>query len=252
MNQLKSTEKKERVFWLTGLLFFVLFGSGVASIYFLFHLNNELKEIVEDDMPITEKITQITIHKLEQTYWLERALRHAEIAAFGQQSDGDNIRLLHEAQRKFKEITVKVNEEIASALRISIDAQNLAHTEHLVHELRHIQDSLSSMEKEYAEYNNHVDEIFSLFSAGKAGEAKKIANDTEKLEEDFNRRLEEFLLESEKFTRHSLSSIRESEDKIIIIIATIISISLLFTVIVLLIKGIFAAIKEIPIRRNRY
>jgi len=252
MNELKSTEKKEKVFWLTGLLFFVLIGSGVASIYFLFQLNNELKAIVEDDMPITERITRITMHKLEQTYWLERALRHAEIASLGQQSDEDGVRLLHEAQDKFREITVKVNEEIANALRISREAQKLARTEHLSNELRHIEDSLKTIEKEYARYNKHVVDVFSLFSAGKISEAKGLINATENLETDFNQRLEGFLIESEKFTRHSLSSIGKSEDKVIILIAAIISISLLYTVVILLSKGIFAAFQKVSIRRNRH
>jgi len=252
MNQSRSTEKKEGVFWLSGLLFFVLLGSGAASIYFLFQLNNALKEIVEDDMPITERISRITIHKLEQTYWLERALRHAEIATLEQQGDENNKRLLHEAQEKFKELAVKVKEDIADALNISREAQKQAHTEHLSNELKNIEDSLSSIDKEYAKYNNHVVEIFSLVSAGEISEAKRIINEIEKLEDDFNQRLEGFLLESEKFARHSLSSIRESEDKLIIIIATIISISLLFTIVVLLSKGIFAVVRKVPLPRNEH
>jgi methyl-accepting chemotaxis protein len=252
MNQSRSTEKKERVFWLTGLLFFVLLGSGAASIYFLFQLNNELKEIVEDELPITESTTRITLYKLEQTYWLERAFRHAEIAALGQQGEEDNTRLLGEAQDKFKEIAFKVSEEIANALAISRDAQKEAHTEHMSNELKNIEKSLSSIQQEYARYNNHVVEMFSLFSAGKMGEAKRLINETEKLEDDFNQTLEGFLLESEKFTRHSLSSIRKSEDKLIIIIATIISISLLFTIAVLLSKGIFAVVRKVPIPRKEH
>jgi len=250
MNRSKSTEKKESVFWLTGLLFLALLGSGAASIYFLFQLNNELKEIVEDELPITERISQITIHKLEQTYWLERALRHAEIAAIGQQSDEDNIRLLREAQEKFKELAVKVKEEVADALDISREAQKQAHTEHLRSELKNIEDSLSSIGRDYAKFNNHVVEIFPLLSAGRMSEAKRIINETEKLDDDFNQRLEGFLLESEQFARDSLSSIRESEDKLIIIAATIISISLLFTVVVLLSKGIFAVVRKVPLPRN--
>ena len=118
MNQKKSTKHQEKIFWLTGLMFFVLLSSGAASLYFLFQINNELKEILKQEIPITEMITRITVHKLEQTSWLERALRHAEIAAHGRWNDEENTRLLKEARAKFKEMTVKVNKEIDDASKL--------------------------------------------------------------------------------------------------------------------------------------
>ena len=98
MKQLKSTKRKGKAFWPTGVFFLVLLGSGVASIHYLFQINNELKMVLKHEIPITEMITRITVHKLEQTSWLERALRHAEVAAHGQQNDEENTRLLKEAK----------------------------------------------------------------------------------------------------------------------------------------------------------
>ena len=102
MNQIKRTNNKENIFWLTGVFFFVLIGSGVTSIYFLVQLNSELKQIVKEDIPITDMIAEITIHKLEQTSWFERALRHAEIVAHKRENNEDNLRLFGEAKDKFE------------------------------------------------------------------------------------------------------------------------------------------------------
>ncbi len=245
MNQVKSTKRQEKVSWLTGIMFFVLLGSGVASIYFLFQIDNELKGVLKQEIPITEMITRITVHKLEQTSWLERALRHAEVAAHGRLNDEENTRLLNEAKAKFKEITVKVNKEIDNASNMSTEAQKLAQAEDMRIELRRVEESLISIREEYADYIKHVNELFALFSNGNISEAEQVANEIEKHEEDFNQRLESLLFEFEKITRHSLSGIAEREGKAVIIIAVVISIALLFMVIALFLNIFYRAPRKV-------
>ncbi len=245
MKQLKSTKRKEKISWLTGVLFLLLLGSGIASIYFLFQINNEFKVVLKHEIPITEMITRITVHKLEQTSWLERALRHAEVAAHGQQNDEENTRLLKEAKAKFKEFTVKVNEEIETASNMSTKAQKLAQAEEMRVELRRVEELLVSIREEYADYIKRVNELFALFVNGNIRDAEQVANETEKLEEGFNQRLESFLFETEEITRRSLSSIGEREGNTIIFIALIISIALLFTAIALFLNIIYLVSQKV-------
>ena len=237
MKQPKSTKRKGKALWPTGVFFLVLLGSGVASIHYLFQINNELKMVLKHEIPITEMITRITVHKLEQTSWLERALRHAEVAAHGQQNDEENTRLLKEAKAKFKEFTVKVKEEIETASKMSTKAQKLAQAEELRGELRRVDELLASIREEYADYIKRVNELFALFVNGNIREAEQVANETETLEEGFNQRLESFLFETEEITRRSLLSIGEREGKAIIVIALIISIALVFTIIALFLSS---------------
>jgi len=234
MKRLKHTKYKTKHSWATGILFFVLLGSGVASINFMVQLNNELKEIAEDDMPIMEVITQITIHKLEQTHWFERALRHAEMAVHGQENNEENTRLYQESKDEYIKITTNVHDEFNNAIRMSKEAQKLAYTEHLKNELGHIEKFLKSIEKEYSEYNRHIIELFALFENGEILKAENLIRETEKHDNNFNHRLEGFLIETEKFARHSLLSVGKHEDKVIFIMAAITSISLLLMVFIFL------------------
>jgi methyl-accepting chemotaxis protein len=233
----KSTKRKGKGFWLTGLLFLVLLGSGVASIYYLFEINNKLRVVLKHKLPISEMITRITVHKLEQTAWLERALRHAEVAALGQQNNEENTRLLKEAKAKFKEFSVKVKKEIEAASNMSMEAQQLAEAEELMVELRRVDESLVSIREGYVGYVKRVDELLDLFVNGNIRDAEKIANETEKLEEGFNQRLESFLFETEEITRQSLSAIGEREGKAIIVIAIMVSIALVFTITALVLNS---------------
>jgi len=250
MKQLKSTKRKEKISWLTGVLFLLLLGSGIVSIYFLFQINNEFKVVLKHEIPITEMITRITVHKLEQTSWLERALRHAEVAAHGKQNDEQNTRLLNEAKAKFKEISVKVNEEIDNASNMSTEAQKIAQAEDRKIELRRVEELLISIREEYADYIKHVNELFALFVNGNLSDAEQVANETEKLEEDFNQRLESFLFESEKNTRRSLSNIREREGNALIFVAMIISIALLFTAFALFLNSIYSVSQKVSASRH--
>jgi len=239
MTQLKSTKRKEKHHWMTGVLFFLLLGSGVASLHYLYQINNELKVVLDHEIPISEMITKITVHKLEQTSWHERALRHAEIAAHGQQNDEENTRLLNKAKAKFQELTVKVNEEIDNALKMIMEANELAQEEYMRIELRRVQDSLISIQEEYSEYIKHAKELFTLFFNGNISEAEQVANEIEIIEEDFNQRLESVMFETEKNTRNNLLSIGEKEGKAIIIVAIILSIALLFTIVAIFLNSIY-------------
>jgi methyl-accepting chemotaxis protein len=241
MNRLKRTKHKTKVSWITGILFFVMLGMGVASINFMVQFNKELKEIAKEDMPIMELITQITIHKLEQTHWFERALRHGEAVVHRQGNNEENARLFRVAKDEFIKISIKLNEEFNNAARMSGKAQKSAYTEHLKNELGNIEEFLKSMEKEYGEYNKHIVELFASFEKGNILEAENLINETEKLDDDFNYRLEAFLIEVEKSARHSLLSVGEHEDKAIFIMTTITSISLLIMGVYILFIAIFAS-----------
>jgi len=239
MKQLKSTKRKEKISWLTALVFLILFGSGIASMYFLFQINNEFKVVLKHEIPITEMIARITVHKLEQTSWLERALRHAEVAMHGKQNDEKNTRLLNEAKAKFKELSVKVNEEIDNTSGMITEAKKLAQEEYMRIELRRVEGLLISIREEYAEYIKRVKEVFALFLSGNISEAEKVANEIEKLEEDFNQRLESVMFETENITRNNLLSIGEREGKAIIVVAIILSIALLFSIVAIFLNSIY-------------
>ena len=47
MIQLKSTKRKGKHYGLAGVLFFLLLGSGVASMHYLYRINNELKVVID-------------------------------------------------------------------------------------------------------------------------------------------------------------------------------------------------------------
>ena len=228
----------------------MLLGVGVASINFMVQFNKELKEIAQEDMPIMEVITQITIHKLEQTHWFERAMRHAAAGVHTEKNNEENARLFSLAKDEFIKISSKLNEEFDNAVKMSVKAQKSAYTEHLKNELVDIEKFLKSMEKEYGEYHKHIVELFSSFENGNILEADNLINEADKIDDDINHRLEAFLIEVEKSAKHSLLSVGEHEDKAIFIMAVITSISLFIAVFYILFMTIFGRSKSRDIGVN--
>ena len=251
MKKLASVKSNKKTFRLIGLFFVLLLVAGAVSIHYLFRVNSELKVVLEHEVPITELIAQITVHKLEQTSLFERALRHAEIAVHDRQADSEDARRLEEAKARFSEITVRINEEIATATRMSMDAQQSAQSEEMGAELRRIEALLTSLRQEYADHIARVNELFALFTSRQVEDAERIANEMERLDEDFNQRLEHFLFETEEITRRALSLIGEKEGTAIILLAMIVSIALLFTIAALFLNSIYEMAQKVRTSRHR-
>ncbi len=251
MKKSVSVQSKGKTFRLIGLFFVFLLVAGAVSIHYLFRVNNELKVVLEHEVPITELIARITVHKLEQTSLFERALRHAEVALPDRQADSEDTRRLEEAKAKFGEITLRINEEIETATRMSMDAQQSAPSEEMGAELRRIEALLTALRQEYADHVTRVDELLVLFTSRQVEDAERIADEMERLDEAFNQRLEHFLFETEEITRRALSLIGEKEGTAIILLAMIVSIALLFTVAALFLNSIYELAQKVGASRHR-
>ena len=68
-----------RIFSLVGLLLVMGAASSVFGILKMNGLGHELVAIAEEDMPLTESLTRITVHQLEQAVLFERAFRLGEV-----------------------------------------------------------------------------------------------------------------------------------------------------------------------------
>ncbi len=63
---------------LVGFILVVMGAVGLTSILFLRSISSELHEITAEDLPLTKKITQISLHQLKQAVLFERAIRLGE------------------------------------------------------------------------------------------------------------------------------------------------------------------------------
>ena len=112
---LKKLTIKQKVYSLAifGAVLAIFIAAG--SIFSLHSIGIKLKQIAEEDIPLTNKVTEITIHQLEQAISFERAVRYAQ---FMKDKSAD-LKKYEESRNNFKTLAGKVDDEILKAERFT-------------------------------------------------------------------------------------------------------------------------------------
>ena len=77
IQQFHNLPPKQKLLASSALILSLLIASVGFAIFSMKQISNELVAIAEHDMPLTEIVTKITEHQLEQAIYLERSLRDA-------------------------------------------------------------------------------------------------------------------------------------------------------------------------------
>jgi len=191
------------VLMVLGLLTLVA-GTGIVQMQ---SIGSEIEEIAEQDMPLTEAITAITIHQLEQAINFERTLRYGAEMAHSEKAAGH----FEEAFAKFEELTHKVDKEIVEAEELAKGAIQHASNAAAREEFEKVLHALEKIEAEHADYEKHVEHVVELIKDDEMEEALEAAEQIEIEEEELDHELEALLLEIEHFTVKSLKTAEEHE-----------------------------------------
>ena len=183
---------------------FLIFVSSVG-VFQMKKIGDELDSIAEADVPLTEVISRITAHQLEQAILFERLIRLNNLSSNGQGDSRETVRNL------FDKLSVKVGEEILQGEAVAIEAQKHAHTEVEKAEFKRVLELLKKIEGEYRSYQEHANEILKLANAGEIEKASVLIPDIEKEESKLAHELEDLLFEIEGFTLEAAKTAREHE-----------------------------------------
>ena len=182
----------------------------------------EIEEIAEEDIPLIESLTAITVGQLEQNIAMERALRAGGVPDHG----GDSIvKRMHE---RFEQMNSVIAEELLKGEQLAEHGIEIAHNDESRQEFEHVLEQLKTIEAEHQDYEHHVMEVFKLIETGHADQAEKLATKVEHEAEQLAHELEALLVEVEKFTEQSMQTVAEHEHEAIngMIAITVISLVL--------------------------
>lgn len=225
---------------LIGVTFLIIV--SIVSIMALRNIGGELVNIAEKDIPLTNVVSKITEHQLEQAISFEKAMR------FGGVVSDDAYAKKHYllAKEKFKKLMHKVEKEIVEAEDMVESFLENTNDEELTKEFTHVNEALHAIEKEHEDFDRHVVEVFEFIEVGNLVAAKKLAEQIEMEEEQLNHELSELLHELEKFTSDAAIKAEHHEKSAIKSITILIAISLFLNVIMgLLVVGVISkAIKS--------
>ena len=205
--QLKNLNVGSKVFGIVGLCLVALAGVSGLSIYQMNLIGGEIQEIAEQDIPLTQAVTNITVHQLEQAINLERSFRYGEEM---QQSE-HAAEQFAVAVNKFRELGEKVDEEIKEGEKLAAEAIEKAGTAAARKEFQHVLDALKAIEAAHGSFGAHADEAIELLSNGEIDKAIEKEEAVEAEEEKLDKELEALLTEIGNFTALSARTAEEHE-----------------------------------------
>lgn len=192
-----------RIYMIVALIAFTASAVAGVGVWKMSQVGNELAEITEEDIPLTEMVTAITLHQLEQAILFEKALRAGQV---------DEGVVLSEVRAKFDALGHQADKEILMGEEIAARAIAHANTDGSREEFTRVLAMLRQIEHEHRAYTLHADEVMDAIAAGDKARASALAVGTEKEQDKLDHELEELLFELEHFTalsaQHALAEER--------------------------------------------
>lgn len=192
-----------RVKLLSAVLILIVAIASLIGIVSMNKVGNELEDIAEIDIPLTEVLGELEVHQLEQEVFLEKMLRAAKV-----NSGHADLKSLEKELLAFND---KINGEIKRAGEIGQKMAAAAKDEHARQEGEKVMSALKRIEKESAEYQKELSELVGKINAGNLVEAEALAGKVEKEADTLTHELEALLKEVGQFTEKSAKHAEETE-----------------------------------------
>ena len=206
-SQLKNLSVGVKVLSIVSLCLFALAGVAGFSIFQMNKIGGEIEAIAEQDIPLTEILTKITVHQLEQAINVERAARFGEAMAH----DSHAAEQFEKAVTTFEALAHQVDVEIKQGEAIAEEAAAHAISAEAAQEFEHVLGALTKIEAEHAVFDEHALEVFSLLSQGYVQEAIEKEAVIEAEVEALDHELEALLGEISAFTAQATSRVEQAE-----------------------------------------
>lgn len=209
-----------KVYGVVAICLGALAGVAGTAIVQMSKIGSEITAIAEQDLPLIEVISKITVHNLEQSIALERAFRLSEDAA----NDAGTGERFSKSVEEFKAISSQVENELEVADALAEMAVEEAHSELERQEFEQIAAALTKIRGAHASFDKHAFEVLELLTSGRTAEAVKAEEEIVAEEKQLNHELESLLIEIETFTEEATLAAEEHEQlalDILILLSTL-------------------------------
>lgn len=202
--------------WLVSLIGLIaMLAISITSLVDIYILEEEIKAIAEEDIPLTSMVSVITEHQLELGIQLEKAMRYGGLTSSG----SDAKAKLVEAEHKYEEIGKKVLAEIKEGEELLNEMISHAHSDADRMLFQSMFDELDKIFKETESFEHHAAEVFKLIDEGRLEEAYAKGTAIEKEEERLVHHMETFLAKVAKMTQEKALQAEHDAQNALLVIA---------------------------------
>ncbi len=195
-----------------------LIGIIILSSIMLYQLNSisgKIKDITDQDIPLTALISQITFQQLEQAVLFERALyQSTEI-----NNDPQAAVYFRETVTKFAELSHIVDKDIKKAEDKLSEFSEAAHSEMAKTEFSALFKTFQRIEAEHKAYETSALEILNAIDKNNIKPDKTTVHNIVLLEDNIDQELTKALTKIEVFTKEAILFVEDAENAAIVFIS---------------------------------
>ncbi len=219
----KSMKVGTKVIAVVGFCLALLFVVAGTSLWQMNQIGGEIESIAERDIPLTEALTKITVHQLEQAVHFERAMRAVAETQAGYQESGAEFTA---ASKQFEHLATMVGKEMDEAEVLAQHDIDTARTAEERSIFETVLSELKEIHKSHNLYDATALDAFKLVRAGNMDGAHALLPKIVPLEEDLDHKLADLLLRVEAFTAHAAKT-AEAHEKFALKLLAVLSLAAL-------------------------
>ena len=226
-NFLRNISVRNKLLLNTGVLLLLLLSSFIYAIYSLNNIGGQLTTIVEEDMPLTQKLTVITVEQLEQAISFDRVLRFGAILAVEPRA----LQKFDTAVNRFVKGTSVIDDTIEKAIKLTDHAADF-NDPVLLKKMKKVKNALQHILFAHQQYVGHAEQVFSLYVQGDMQQAEIKAVQVEREEAVLDQEIEALLFDIQSFTQQSARAAHHHEQEAIVTLSVIVAVGILLGVLI--------------------
>jgi methyl-accepting chemotaxis protein len=223
---LNNMSLKTKLLCFSAILLALLIASSGYAIFTMNSIGDELASIAEEDIPLTQKVSLITAHQLEQAVQFERALHYGAVL----NTEDTALSHFRESIKAFDEGTEGIEAELHEAEQLAEEAANHSSGD-AQQEFFTVNAALKTIESTHKEFVKHAQDVFIAFTEGNAHQAEEIAETVEREEDKLDQSLQSLLIEISQFTEVSARRAEAHEKSAVVALAILVLTSIIFGVV---------------------
>lgn len=196
-----------KLFSYAGVMLSILVTSFIFSSYSLNSIGKELNTIVEENIPLTQMLSKMTVTQLEQAISFERALHYGATLTL----EAKASQHFKQAINRFNQGTDVINQSIED-VEIMVAQGRHIDSQALQVKLSQVSKSLQHIHAAHESYIEHAQQIFTLLSKGDQHQAEELIEKIELEEEALDKENENLLNNLQLFTKQSALAAKEHEE----------------------------------------
>lgn len=205
---MKNIGVSEKIYAIVGICLALLISVSTYNYVQFSNIGKEIESIAQRQIPLTNALTQSTIHQLEQSIAVEKALRIGEVMAahpeFGSEFD--------KTVDKFNSLNVKLEKELKGNSELIKSFLRTTHTQHEKNMYQTAAAEISQIGRQRESYSSLATKLFGLLKENALEDVLKLTSQMDTIISQLDLRSEELLLRVEKFTEESVK-LAESHER---------------------------------------